>query len=67
MSLMAERRSSDGGNYYHTIPLRLGRRFAQAVLLSTCGGRTPYREAYELLQVRKHATFKELAANMEVA
>ena len=57
----------DVGNYYNTVPLRLGRRFAQAVLLSTFGGRTPYREAYELLQVRKHATFKELAANMEVA
>ena len=67
MSLMAEQRSGDGGNYYNTVPLRLGRRFAQAVLLSTFGGRTPYREAYELLQVRKHATFKELAANMEVA
>lgn len=57
----------DGGNYYNTVPLRLGRRFAQAVLLSTFGGRTPYGEAYELLQVRKHATFKELAAGMEVA
>lgn len=38
MSLMAERRSGDGGNYYNTVPLRLGRRFAQAVLLSTFGG-----------------------------
>ena len=64
--LRAEYRG-DGGNYYNTVPLRLGRRFAQAVLLSTFGGRTPYGEAYELLQVRKHATFKELAAGMEVA
>ena len=67
MSLMAERRPSDGGSYYNTVPLRLGRRFSQAVLLSAFEGRTSYREAYELLQVRKHATFQELAANMEVA
>lgn len=58
-----------GGNYYYTQPIRLSRRFAQAVIASTYEGSTTYREAYRLLGTKKNATFENLAAetNMPAA
>ncbi len=65
LSLLPARRP--GGNYYHTQPLRLSRRFATAVITSTLEGSTTYRDAYQLLGVRKHATFENLANRLQVA
>ena len=56
-----------GGNYYSTQPLRLSRRFARAVIASTLEGSTAYREAYQLLGTKKHATFEGLAEELKVA
>ncbi len=64
--LDAKRGTKGGGNYYYTQPLRLSRRFAQAVVSSTLEGSTPYRDAYRLLGTRKHATFEGLAAELGV-
>ena len=58
---------SDGGNYYRTQPLRLRRQFAKAVISSTREGSTSYREAYQLLGTKKHATFEGLAEELKVA
>ncbi|GAB2506034.1 hypothetical protein CATRI_00150 [Corynebacterium atrinae] len=44
--LETQRGDSSGGNYYYTQPLRLSRRFAQAVVSSTYEGSTTYRDAY---------------------
>jgi Zn-dependent peptidase ImmA (M78 family) len=50
INFLATRRGEDGGgNYYYTQPIRLSRRFAQAVITSAFGGSTTYREAYRLL------------------
>lgn len=65
--LDAKRGTEGGGNYYYTQPLRLSRRFAQAVVSSTLEGSTPYRDAYRLLGTRKHATFEGLAAELGVS
>lgn len=59
------RTSSGGGNFYATLETRVGSRFARAVISSTLEGETPYSEAFELLGVRKTATFTELARRLE--
>lgn len=50
--LQEERRAAaqdrEGGNFYATQSLRIGRRFAEAVVLATREGRVLYREAYQL-------------------
>ncbi|HAJ34691.1 MAG TPA: DNA-binding protein [Chloroflexi bacterium] len=59
-----ERQGEGGGNFYHTLPLRVSRTFAQAVLISTLEGQTLFREAYQILGIRKHATFQKLAETL---
>jgi Zn-dependent peptidase ImmA (M78 family) len=54
-------RKSAGGNYYHTLRSRLGKRFTSALVESTLEGATQFREAYELLGVRNTDTFKNFA------
>lgn len=68
MSLVKDKNGdSGGGNYYKTQPLRLSRQFAKAVISSTREGSTSYREAYQLLGTKKHATFEGLAEELKVA
>ncbi len=67
-AILATRRGeATGGNYYNTQPLRLSRQFARAVISSTFEGTTGYRDAYRLLGTKKHETFENLAAQLEVA
>ncbi|MFC9340687.1 ImmA/IrrE family metallo-endopeptidase [Streptomyces sp. NPDC057020] len=65
--LMAKRAEGGGGNYYNTQPLRLSRQFARAVIADTVEGKTPYREAYQLLGTKKHQTFENLVAEIGAA
>lgn len=68
MSLVKDKNGdSGGGNYYKTQPLRLSRQFAKAVISSTLEGATTYREAYQLLGTKKHATFEGLAEELRAA
>lgn len=68
MGILAARRGdSGGGNYYNTQPMRLSRPFAQAVIASTLEGSTTYRDAYQLLGTKSHATFENLAHELGVS
>ncbi|MES2708755.1 MAG: ImmA/IrrE family metallo-endopeptidase [Verrucomicrobiota bacterium] len=55
---------SAGGDFYRNQPNKLGRRFAGALIASTLEGKTLYRDAMALLDLKKLATFQEVARNL---
>lgn len=57
-------RDGSGGNFYRTTLARVGRRFAQALVVSTLEGQTLYRDSFRLLGIRKTATFNRLGLEM---
>lgn len=61
-----ERGQAGGGDFYRTLGTRTGRRFARAIIASTLEGITPFTEAFQMLGVRKTATFYEAAREFGV-
>lgn len=59
-------RGSGGGDFYLTQASRLSRRFARAVIVSTAEGQTLYRDAFQMLGVKKEQTFRKLRRMLEV-
>ncbi len=59
-------RRSGGGNFYLTQAARLSRRFARAVVTSTLEGQTLYRDAFQMLGIKKEQTFRALGERLEV-
>ena len=58
--------SSGGGNFYLTQGARLSRRFARALITSTLEGQTLFRDAFQMLGIKKEKTFRELGRSLEV-
>ena len=55
-----------GGDFYCTTVTRVGRRLAQALVVSTLEGQTLYRDAFRMLGVKKTATFNNLGREIGV-
>jgi len=61
-----ERRGTGGGNFYRTLSVRTGWRFASAVVTSTLEGQTLFQEAFRMLGIRKTSTFYAAARELGV-
>jgi Zn-dependent peptidase ImmA (M78 family) len=59
-------RNSGEGNFYNTLGAWVGKSFARAVVADTLEGRTLYRDAFELLGLRKAETFDRLREELGV-
>lgn len=56
--------AGDGGDFYRTLGVRVSRRFEYALVASTLGGRTTFREAMRLLGCKRMVTFDSLAQRL---
>jgi Zn-dependent peptidase ImmA (M78 family) len=56
---------SSGGDFYRNQPNKVGRRFADALVASTLEGKTLFRDAMALLDMKKVSTFQEFARTLK--
>lgn len=62
--ILKKSKQKSGGNYYATQRVRVGKRFARALIGSAMEGRTLYRDTYDLLGIRKAETFRKFAQEL---
>lgn len=55
-----------GGNFYQTFPARVSRRFLRALIADTFGGRTQYRDAYQLLGIHSQTALEQLGRQLGI-
>jgi len=64
LARLREMPRGSGGNFYLTLPARVSKRFARAIVVSTLEGATPFTESFRLLGVKKLATFQQLGQSL---
>lgn len=67
MALLRAGEATGGGDFYNVHPLRLSRQFMRAVITDTLEGGTQFRDAYHLLETKKHQTFQNLVERIGAA
>jgi hypothetical protein len=55
-----------GGDFYLTSAVRVSKRFARAVVISTWEGHSSFTDAFHLLGFKKMSTFHELGQSLGV-
>ena len=55
-----------GGDFYLTLGVRVSKRFARALVVSTHEGHTAFTEAFRMLGLKKMKTFHELGRSLGV-
>ena len=55
-----------GGDFYNTQPARVSKRFARSVIVSTLEGQTLYTDAFQMLGLKRLATFNGMGERLGV-
>ena len=60
-------KQSSGGDFFLTLEARANPHFIKALVSHTLEGYTPFRESFQLLGIKKMATFKKIGKNFVVS
>ena len=63
---MQKRNKRGGGDFFLTLEARISLRFIKTLISRTIEGHTPFREAFQLLGIKKMSTFKQAGKNAGV-
>ncbi|MDE0150876.1 MAG: ImmA/IrrE family metallo-endopeptidase [Bdellovibrionales bacterium] len=64
--LKQKNKKSSGGDFFLTLGVRVGHRFAKALVSHTLEGHTSFRESFQLLGIKKMSTFEKTGKSVGV-